>query len=275
LPGFPTKIGVATSPTGAAIRDIIQVIRRRAPWVEILLRPTRVQGEGSAEDIARAVEELNEFGDLDVIIVGRGGGSVEDLWAFNEELVARSIFHSRIPVISAVGHEIDHTISDLVADLRAPTPSAAAEMIAPDARALAIDVARLRSRLATGMRTGLRLARSDFRGMAERWRGLRFEMSMAQLQQRPDELVNRAVRALGHGMEIRRRELGSLASRLQGVSPLAVLARGYCLCRRLPALDVVTRAVSLAPKDEVLIKFHEGEAVCSVAEVRGSKEGRS
>ena len=136
LPKFPRRIGIVTSPTGAAIRDMVNVLRRRAPWLQILINPVRVQGTGAAQEIAVAIRELalpNEaFAPLDLIVVTRGGGSIEDLWEFNEEIVARAIFHSPVPIVSAVGHEIDFTISDFVADLRAPTPSAAAELIVPD-----------------------------------------------------------------------------------------------------------------------------------------------
>ncbi|HYK23424.1 MAG TPA: exodeoxyribonuclease VII large subunit, partial [Candidatus Acidoferrum sp.] len=136
LPKFPRRIGIVTSPTGAAIRDMVNVLRRRAPWLQILINPVRVQGTGAAQEIAVGIRELalpNEaFAPLDLIVVTRGGGSIEDLWEFNEEIVARAIFHSAVPIVSAVGHEIDFTISDFVADLRAPTPSAAAELIVPD-----------------------------------------------------------------------------------------------------------------------------------------------
>src|SRR5271169_6490493 len=128
LPQFPQRIGVVTSPTGAAIRDIINVVNRRFPSTELILYPVRVQGIGAAEEIASAIDDFNAFGEVGVILIGRGGGSLEDLWAFNEEIVARSIYRSSIPVVSAVGHEIDFTIADFVADLRAPTPSAAAEL---------------------------------------------------------------------------------------------------------------------------------------------------
>jgi len=129
IPEYPNRIGIVTSPTGAAIRDMINIISRRFPAVELILYPVKVQGDGAAEEIAQAIRDLNFYGKVDVIIVGRGGGSIEDLWAFNEEIVARAIFESKIPIISAVGHEIDYSISDFVADLRAPTPSAAAELV--------------------------------------------------------------------------------------------------------------------------------------------------
>jgi len=136
LPKFPQRIGIVTSPSGAAVRDILNVLRRRAPWLQILINPVRVQGTGAAQEIAVATRELaapNErFSPLDLIVITRGGGSIEDLWEFNEEIVARTIFHSAVPIVSAVGHEIDFTICDFVADLRAPTPSAAAELIVPD-----------------------------------------------------------------------------------------------------------------------------------------------
>lgn len=157
LPNFPRQIGVVTSPTGAAIRDIIQVLHKRFPAVDILINPVTVQGAGAAAEIAQAIAELNELdGPPDVLIVGRGGGSLEDLWPFNEEIVARAIAASRIPVVSAVGHEIDFTITDFVADVRAPTPSAAAELVVRDRHDLGIQVQGLRERAAHAVRTGLR-----------------------------------------------------------------------------------------------------------------------
>jgi exodeoxyribonuclease VII large subunit len=156
LPNFPRRIGVVTSPTGAAIRDIIQVLHKRFPAVDILINPVTVQGTGAAAEIAQAIAELNELGGSDVLIVGRGGGSLEDLWPFNEEIVARAIAASRIPVVSAVGHEIDFTIADFVADVRAPTPSAAAELVVRDRKEIRIQVQGLRERAAHAVRTGLR-----------------------------------------------------------------------------------------------------------------------
>src|SRR5439155_1094411 len=152
LPRFPRKIGVTTSPSGAAIRDILRVIGRRFAGLHIVIAPCRVQGDGAGEEIAQAIADLNRLGDVDVIIAGRGGGSLEDLWAFNEEVVARAIAGSKIPVVSAVGHEVDVTIADLVADLRAPTPSAAAEMVVRSKEEMVERIASLRSRLVAAMR---------------------------------------------------------------------------------------------------------------------------
>src|SRR5213593_3533939 len=155
LPKFPRRIGIVTSPTGAAIRDMLNVLRRRAPWLQIVINPVRVQGTGAAQEIAVAIRELalpnQAFAPVDLIVVTRGGGSIEDLWEFNEEIVARAVFHSALPVISAVGHETDFTICDFVADLRAPTPSAAAELVVPNARDLLADLSEYEVRLERGL----------------------------------------------------------------------------------------------------------------------------
>ncbi|MCX5683920.1 MAG: exodeoxyribonuclease VII large subunit, partial [Planctomycetota bacterium] len=161
LPRFPRRIGVVTSPTGAAVRDIIHVLTRRWPAAEIVLAPARVQGEGAAAEIARGIENLGRLGGIDVMIVGRGGGSLEDLWPFNEEIVARAIYASRVPVVSAVGHETDFSISDFVADVRAPTPSAAAEMVVPDRKEIRATVDSLQGRLARGLRHTVELLRDE------------------------------------------------------------------------------------------------------------------
>src|SRR5256714_12469973 len=172
LPKFPRRIGIITSPTGAAIRDILNVLRRRAPWLQILINPVRVQGTGAAQEIAVAIRELslpnNAFVPVDLIVVTRGGGSIEDLWEFNEEIVARAIFHSLIPIVSAVGHEIDFTIADFVADLRAPTPSAAAELIVPDAAELSRKVIDLRNCLQKCLRNFLQQSLTRLRFLSER-----------------------------------------------------------------------------------------------------------
>jgi len=161
LPRFPRRVGVVTSPTGAAIRDVIHVLTRRWPAVEIVLAPARVQGEGAAAEIVRGIENLGRLGGIDVMIVGRGGGSLEDLWPFNEEIVARAIYASRVPVVSAVGHETDFSISDFVADVRAPTPSAAAEMVVPDRKEVRATVESLRGRLARGLKHTVELLRDQ------------------------------------------------------------------------------------------------------------------
>jgi exodeoxyribonuclease VII large subunit len=207
LPRHPRTVGIVTSPVGAALHDMLHVIERRAPWTRVVLSPARVQGDGAAWDVARAIERFERHGiDIDVLIVGRGGGSVEDLWAFNEERVARAIAACSVPVISAVGHETDFTIADLVADLRAPTPSAAAEHAVPDGAALRAELEVARARLARSLR---------------RFTGRRRE----QLEYSRDRLERRMKRIV----ETRRATLAQLAAQLDALSPLQSLARGYAV----------------------------------------------
>jgi exodeoxyribonuclease VII large subunit len=229
IPPYPRSVGVVTSPVGAAIHDILHVIRRRAPWTRVVLSPARVQGDGAAADVARALRRFTRAGAaVDVIIVGRGGGSVEDLWAFNEEAVARAIAESPAPVISAVGHEVDITIADLVADLRAPTPSAAAEHAVPDGAAIRQEMAAARARLARGLRrvAGGRRERVEAAGERIRLRLLRIAAERRRELERTDhrlrDLVTRQVGA-------RRGTIGALAGRLHALSPLHALARGYAV----------------------------------------------
>lgn len=226
LPRYPRCVGVVTSATGAAVRDVLSVMGRRAPWVRVVVRGTRVQGEGAAAEIARALEHLARSDRCDVIIVGRGGGSIEDLWAFNEEAVARAVLACPVPVVSAVGHEVDVTISDLVADLRAPTPSAAAEAVAPDGVALRDQLRRIPARLGRGLagtvvrrRQGLK----DDLGRLERT----LERRLAPLRQTVDRGRADLTTAIGRTVERRRQRLGGLAGRLGALSPLSVLDRGY------------------------------------------------
>jgi exodeoxyribonuclease VII large subunit len=220
LPKFPRRIGIVTSPSGAAIRDMMNVLRRRAPWLQILINPVRVQGTGAAQEIAVGIHELalpNEaFAPLDLIVVTRGGGSIEDLWEFNEEIVARAIFHSAVPIVSAVGHEIDFTISDFVADLRAPTPSAAAELIVPD-------IIDLQRRIDDCTRALSRQLLSRVR----------------DAQQRVDHARETLQRCLAHKLESYKRNLAHIARALQARSPARELMirrnRFVDLHRRLAA----------------------------------------
>jgi exodeoxyribonuclease VII large subunit len=230
LPRFPATVGVVTSTDGAALRDILTGLRRRAPWVRVIVRGTRVQGEGASREIARALRDLARTGLCEVIIVGRGGGSVEDLWAFNEEPVARAIAECPVPVLSAVGHEVDYTISDLVADVRAPTPSAAAEAVTPDRQAVLRQLRDVPGRLARGLtgtverrRGGLVEGRSRLSAaMERRLAPLRqaVDLGSASLEGRMRRLV-----------ELRRGRLDALAGKLHALSPLSILERGYAVPR--------------------------------------------
>jgi exodeoxyribonuclease VII large subunit len=310
LPLLPNRIGIVTSATGAAIHDIMKILRRRYVNVELLICPVKVQGEGAAEEIAAAVRNLNLYGKVDVIIAGRGGGSMEDLWPFNEEIVARAIFNSRIPVVSAVGHEIDYTIADFVADLRAPTPSAAAELVVKNKAELAAAVDNLSRRLEFAMEQGLRQLRSRVEGLARAVKDP--VMLLGYLAQRIDDLQERLKRGLATGLSKRRDRLESLinhlrltspememercrerlfklvagmetamrgiidenhektavnAARLQALSPLSTLARGYTVVCRLPEGLVVKDSRQIDEGDRLKLTFLRGAAICEVESV--------
>ncbi|MCK6620092.1 MAG: exodeoxyribonuclease VII large subunit [Calditrichaceae bacterium] len=256
IPRYPERVGVITSPTGAAIRDIISVMARRFPGVEILLYPVKVQGEGAAAEIARAIADFNEYGGVDTLIVGRGGGSLEDLWAFNEEIVARAIYASRIPVISAVGHEIDYSIADFVADRRAPTPSAAAEMAVPARSEVAGELGYYREKLTVVITRRI----GDYRG-----RLAAFKTSYAfrrpqdlvhQKMQRLDELQRNLALAMIHQLKFYRSRLEHLQQQLRAVNPTAILNRGYSICYKDG--EVIKEAARLQPRDRVKIRLARG-----------------
>ena len=230
LPRYPAVVGVVTSPTGAALRDIIAVLKRRAPWVRVVLSGSRVQGEGASHEVASAIDRLVATGEPDVIIVSRGGGSVEDLWAFNEEPVARAIAASPIPVVSGVGHEVDVTIADLVADFRAPTPSAAAEAVVPDAAVLRQGLRGMPDRLARGLRGTLRRRRD---GIAQTLLhlGIGVERRAGPLRQRTDRGMAQLEREVNRMVERRRQRLRAAGGRLDALSPLATLSRGYSVAQ--------------------------------------------
>jgi exodeoxyribonuclease VII large subunit len=264
IPYLPGKIGIVTSPTGAAIRDIIQVLARRFPNVEVLLYPVRVQGEGACLEIARAIENANRNPDLDVLIVGRGGGSIEDLWAFNEEAVARAIFASRIPIISAVGHEIDFTIADFVADLRAPTPSAAAEMAVPVKADILNDLANRKRQLVLALRQCVDRRGRELSGLAQRLADPR--RRLPDLMRGVDNLRERMVFAAKTRMNNAVQLLSKYASNLDHLSPLGVLAKGYCVAENLRG-HLVKRACDVALNDILKLKFHEGSAEAVISKV--------
>ena len=312
LPVLPRRIGIVTSPTGAAIRDILKVLS--GPWakLEIVINPVPVQGGGAASAIASAIDELNDRGPFDLLIVGRGGGSLEDLWAFNEEVVARAIFRSRIPVISAVGHEIDYTISDFVADLRAPTPTAAAEAVIQARRKWYDQIDFQRVRLNHGMRRGLEMARSrlnvyqrslrdprkaieaslfrldelevrirrglfnTLRHQAQRLRHARESLRhrspverLHRLGTRTQELTKRFELQAGFYLRQKRNRLESLLTALDGLSPLAILSRGYSITRKLPEMRLIKKAQEVNPGMRVQVRLHQGELICRVEETEG------
>jgi len=267
IPTWPSVVGVVTSGTGAAVRDIITVIGRRMPTTRIIVRPTLVQGAEAPADIVRAIAEMNAHGVADVLIVGRGGGSLEDLWAFNDESVVRAIVASRIPVISAVGHEIDFTLADFAADMRAPTPSAAAELVVPDRK----DVER---RIAELYRDMVALMREAIDAAAERL-GEAWSPDVAgRLTDRVDRAsqdIDRQTEMMGRRFERivagRVAHLGQLAGRLDALSPLKVLSRGYAVCERERDGHVITDAAEVAPRDRLITRLRHG-VIFSVVEGR-------
>ncbi len=269
IPVFVEKIGLVTSATGAAVHDMVQIIRRRAPYMRIILRPTLVQGEGAAEDIARAIAEFNEYGDVDVLIVGRGGGSLEDLWAFNEELVARAIFHSKIPVVSAVGHEIDYTISDFVADFRAPTPSAAAELVAPNRDDLRQTILGLYKRCYIGSHKKLQLWRQQLSALSSSY-GLRRPADfLLQRRQRLDELQHNLHVAALHFLQNHKMRLHHITQRLQDLAPEATLRRGYCMSWRADDGRLLHSANDLEPDDLFVVQLLKGRIHASTKSIDG------
>jgi exodeoxyribonuclease VII large subunit len=265
LPTFPRTVGIVTSPTGAAIHDLLNVLRRRAPGLRILLRPVRVQGEGAAAEIAAGIADLNRFGVADVLIVGRGGGSLEDLWAFNEEAVARAIAASAIPVISAVGHEVDVTIADFVADLRAPTPSAAAELVAKSRLELESHVDHLIMRLQSRVTQGLALYGERLAGLENRLQqaARNWPARLEQVGHREQRLV-----LAMHGL-LRRQgdQLARGAGQLDALSPLNQLARGYVIASRDPHGRDLAEFSKLSPGGQLWLRFSAGRARTRVEEL--------
>ena len=265
LPRFPRRIGVVTSPTGAAVRDFLQVLGRRWRGADVLLVPVRVQGAGAAAEIAAAIEMLNRMREpVDCLVVTRGGGSLEDLWAFNEEVLVRAIYASAIPVVSAVGHEIDVTLADLVADVRALTPSEAAERVVPAADEVAQVLRQYQDRLGALLRTRVATARARLETLARR-RPLRQPYQhIGDLARRLDELETRAAQAVRRAMQAARQQTGNLAARLESLSPLAVLGRGYSLTQRTADGRIVRDASDLSPGDEIATRFAHGQALSRV-----------
>jgi len=260
IPPFPANVGIVTSPSGAAIRDIVSIANRRYPGIQLIIRPVRVQGEGSAEEIALGIKEFNEYGLVDVLIVGRGGGSLEDLWSFNEEVVARAIFDSRIPVISAVGHEIDFTIADFTADLRAATPSAAAELVVPDAAAewqKVIQKIQRLYRITSGKLSYLdekvkMIRNSHALKMPEetlKQSNLILDMQISKLESMYENYFTR-----------RKDNVNQLENRMKSLNPESVLKRGYSITYRTVDNSIVRDSSKLKTGDGVTLRFARGRA---------------
>jgi exodeoxyribonuclease VII large subunit len=265
LPTFPRRVGFVTSPTGAAIRDFLQVAARRFRGVEILVIPARVQGEWAADEIARGIALANRIRPpLDVLVVGRGGGSLEDLWCFNDEVVVRAIFASKIPVVSAVGHEIDVTLADLVADVRALTPSEAAERVIPSAEELTERLAILQRRMVAMLRSRAGAARRHVEQLS-RSRVLRNPKSFIyDLSHRLDELDGQGLRAIRRRLESAREQLSAIAGRADALSPLAVLGRGYTVTTRRRDGTLIRSFQDVSPGETILTRVADGKVVSIV-----------
>ena len=268
LPRFPRRIAFVTSPTGAAVRDFLEVLRRRWHGVHVMIVPVRVQGDGAAAEIAAGIELVNRLAtEVDVLVVGRGGGSLEDLWAFNEEIVVRAIHASRIPVVSAVGHEIDVTLSDLVADVRALTPSEAAERVVPRAEEILAYPDAQKQRLSRALRTRAAGSRARLDALSA-CRAFRRPLERTQLLSRQlDELQARGRRAVERHVELARRTLDARSGQLDSLSPLAVLARGYSLTTRLDDDRLVRSGDDVSTGDRVRTRLRDAELLCRVEDV--------
>lgn len=269
IPMVPKKVGIITSPTGAAIRDMLHILGRRFANLHILISPVKVQGVDAPPEIVQALMDMNTIEDLDVIIVGRGGGSIEDLWAFNDERVARAIYGSRAPVISAVGHEIDFTIADFVADLRAPTPSAAAELVVHNKADLEERLNALYRRLSHITTGCLNLLNSHLRRLLG---GLRSPVDkVRQFSQRLDDLGIRLNSSVKQKLELAKKRLDREASILNSVSPLAILNRGYSITINLATGMVVKEIKTVKTGDTVGVRVTDGEMECRVEKTHLSR----
>ena len=270
IPFIPRKIGIVTSPTGAAIKDILNIIDRRFANVEILIYPVKVQGEGAAEEIAEAISELNNLSDIDVIIAGRGGGSLEDLWAFNEEIVARSIYNSRIPVISAVGHEIDITIADLVADKRALTPSEAGELVVPRKDLLIEKIEKFKARLLQSLTGTLRVSKEKLVRIANSYAMRQPFDRLNRWQQRLDEFAQRLNLNITHALNTEREKLSGIAGKLESLSPLNVLKRGYTITTRLEDNKSLRDIKGLSKGDKIRTNLSKGSIISEILSIEMS-----
>lgn len=267
LPHFPKKIGVITSSTGAAVRDIIKVIKKRNPYVDILVIPVLVQGELAKGQICAALDYASTRNDIDVIILGRGGGSIEELWAFNEEEVARAIFRCRIPVISAVGHETDFTISDFVADMRAATPSAAGEIAVPEI----VNVKQMLDSFKKDLKDAFLLQIQQKKSILER-------LVNSFIMKHPERLLHKYIQQLDYNdnklegsiariIEQKYQKLCKLVASLDALNPLAVLTRGFAIAMEIQGNQIIPSVKELEKHDQILLRMRDGNAICDVRKI--------
>lgn len=266
LPPYPEKVGVITSPTGAAVRDIINVLGRRFPYAEIVFCPVLVQGDGAHLQLTDAVNLFNSERAADVIIIGRGGGSIEDLWEFNDEGLARAVYNSEIPVISAVGHETDFTICDFVADMRAPTPSAAAELAVPDANELQYALSALNNRMFLNVSSGIADRRSRLEYLTSKGALKSPDEMLSNRSQRLDTAFSKMLSSYENRIGGKKVEFISAATALSKLDPMSVLMRGFAFVSDKNGKNVYS-SQALAKGDKINVRFHDGSAVCEVKEI--------
>lgn len=266
LPPYPEKVGVITSPTGAAVRDIINVLGRRFPYAEIVFCPVLVQGDGAHLQLTDAVNLFNSERAADVIIIGRGGGSIEDLWEFNDEGLARAVYNSEIPVISAVGHETDFTICDFVADMRAPTPSAAAELAVPDANELQYALSALKNRMFLNVSSGIADRRSRLEYLTSKGALKSPDEMLSNRSQRLDTAFSKMLSSYENRIGGKKVEFISAATALSKLDPMSVLMRGFAFVSDKNGKNVYS-SQALAKGDKINVRFHDGSAVCEVKEI--------
>jgi len=267
LPAFPRRIGVVTSPAGAVFHDITNVLSRRWPLAEVVLAPTPVQGPDAVVGVAEGIRQLNAAGNIDVIIVARGGGSMEELWAFNEEIVARAIYASAVPVVSAVGHETDFTIADFVADLRAPTPSAAAERVAPDMHSISRQVAGMSVSMSVDIRSRLQHYANQLDRAGHRMRSGLPDVPL--LQERIVSLLRHAATGIARYREQSASRIGSCAGRLAALDPRATLARGYAVVQVRDSKEAVTSIAQVRGKERLDVYVKDGKFPAEVSRQYG------
>jgi exodeoxyribonuclease VII large subunit len=265
LPLIPRNIAVITSSTGAAIRDIITISLRRFPNLSILVVPSLVQGISAAQEIAKKIDFLNKyFKDLDFIIIGRGGGSLEELWAFNEEILARSIYESKIPIVSAVGHETDFTISDFVSDLRAPTPSAAAEMTIPDKNNLINNLSLLKSKITRAAKRNFELKTENINSLCRNLKYQGPENKINQYYQYIDEFSARLNSRIKYQVKLYEERIKKDTQRLDSLSPWAVIERGYSICRKIADKEIIKRLEQIEVNTKIEIIISDGKIFSKV-----------
>lgn len=266
LPPYPEKVGVITSPTGAAVRDIINVLGRRFPYAEIVFCPVLVQGDGAHLQLTDAVNMFNSERAADVIIIGRGGGSIEDLWEFNDEGLARAVYNSEIPIISAVGHETDFTICDFVADMRAPTPSAAAELAVPDANELQYALSALKNRMFLNVSSGIADRRSRLEYLTSKGALKSPDEMLSNRSQRLDTAFSKMLSSYENRIGGKKVEFISAATALSKLDPMSVLMRGFAFVSDKSGKNVYS-SQALAKGDKINVRFHDGSAACEVKEI--------